>query len=67
MNIHNEEEVNEALFGKIERIVNENIEDGLIKYDFKLIDFEFFLKELIPDKKESFIDRLIRKHKESQL
>ena len=61
LNIHDQEEVNR----EVENIVDEVMENNLISLDFKWIDFEFSLKELIPDKVETFCERLDRERGES--
>ena len=63
MNIYNKEEVSITL----SKIVDSIIEDVLIGYDHKVIDFEFHLKELIPDKVETFCERLNRVNKTEAL
>lgn len=59
LNIQNQEEVDR----EVDRIVSEAMDNNLIALDFKWIDFEFRLKELIPDKVETFCERLARINK----
>ena len=48
---------------EVKKIVAEVMENNLIALDFKWIDFEFHLKELIPGKVETFCERLSRINK----
>jgi len=63
LNIQNQEEVDR----EVDRIVSEAMDNNLIALDFKWIDFEFRLKELIPDKVETLCERLARINKTETL